>query len=64
MDSLIKRLFEKIKYYRCSKNSFFDGLSIEYKQRLFTKQPIDCLTDNKVVKLRVSFIKLYLDNRR
>ena len=37
---------------------------MEYEQRLFTKQPIDCLLDNKLERLKVSLIKLSLDNRR
>ena len=37
-------------------NVDFDDLPIGYEQRLFTKQPIDCLTDNIVKGLNVSSI--------
>ena len=31
---------------------------------MFTEQPIDCLTDNKVESLRVGLIEQFFDNRR
>ena len=37
-------------------------LTIEYKRRLFTKQPINSLTDNSVERLKVNSIKRLLDN--
>ena len=38
-------------------------MPIKYKQRLFTKQPIDSLTNNSLKMLKVSLIKQSLDNR-
>ena len=32
-------------------------LNIEYEQRLFTNRPIDCLTNNIVLRLWVIFIE-------
>ena len=46
------------------KNTGFGDLPIEYKQRLFTKRPIDCLTDNSVEIFKFDFIERLLDNRR
>ena len=37
-------------------------MSIEYEQRLFTKQPIDFWTDNIVERLKVSLIEKTFDN--
>ena len=61
--SLIKQFFENIKYGSYSQNARFDNLSIEYKQSLFTKRPIDVLTNNSVEILKVNSIKLFLDNK-
>ena len=55
--------FESIKYGSYPQNSGFGNFPIVYKQRLLTKRPIDNLTDNKVEELKVSTIKLLLDNR-
>ena len=38
-------------------------LTVEYKKMLFTKQPIDSLTDNSVERLKVNLTKQSLDNR-
>ena len=60
----IERSFENIKYVSYPQNADFDDLSIEYKQNLFTKRPIDCLTDNNVEILKVVLIEQSLDYRR
>ena len=54
---MIERLFDNMKYGIYYQNADFDDLPIEYGLRLFTKQPIDCLTDNIVERLNVSFIE-------
>ena len=59
---MIKLSFEKIKYGIYPQNADFDDLPIEYEQRLFTKRPMDSLTNNIVEKLKVSSIKRLLDN--
>ena len=56
-------MFENIKYDNYPQNADFDDLPIEYKQRLFTKLPIDLLTDNSVERLKVSLIERSFDNR-
>ena len=61
---MIKRSFENIKYGSYPQNADLDNLHIEYIKRLFTEQPIDCLTNNKVERLKVSLIRRSLDNRR
>ena len=43
-------------------NVDFNDLPIEYKQRLFTKQPIDRLTNDIVEKLKVSSIRRSFHN--
>ena len=53
-----------MKYGSYPQNADFDDLPIEYKQRLFTEQPIYCLTDNIVERLKVGSIKRSLDNKR
>ena len=60
--SPIEWSFENIKYGSSLKNADFNNLLIEYKQMLFTKQPIDNLTDNSVERLKVNTIKLSLDS--
>ena len=55
-------MFENIKYGNYPRNSDFDDSPIEYEQRLFTKQPINFLDSNIVESLKVSLIKLSLDN--
>ena len=45
------------------KMTIFDHLPIEYEHFLFTKIPINCLTDNRVERLKVSPIERSLDNR-
>ena len=40
----------------------FDYLPIEYEQRVSTKVTIDCLTNNRVEKLKVSLIEQLFDN--
>ena len=57
-------MFEIIKYDSYAKNADFGNFPVEYKQECFSKLPIDCLTDNKVERLKVSLIKQSLDNRR
>ena len=58
-----EKSFEKIKYGSFPLNDDSDDLPIEYEQRLFTKQPIDSLTDNILERLKVSLIKRSFDNR-
>ena len=53
-----------MKYGSYPHNADFNDLPIENKQRLFIKQTIDCLTDDKIERLKVSSIELSLDNRR
>ena len=60
---MIKLLFENIKYGSYPQHADFERLHIEYKQRLYTKLPIDCLTDNIVERLKVSLIERSLNNR-
>ena len=63
MVSLIKRSFDNIEYVSYPKISYFGDLPIEYEQRLFTKQPIDFLSDSIIERLKVSLIEQYFDNR-
>ena len=51
---MIKRYFDNMKYDSYLQNIDFDDLPIEYEQRLFTRQQIDCLTNNIVEVLKVS----------
>ena len=50
-----------MKYGTYPKSSDFGDLPIEYKQSLFTKQPIDCLTENIIEMLKASMTKRLLD---
>ena len=59
----IKLSFENIKYGISPQNYYFYDLPIEYKQRLPTKRPIDCLNDKIVESLKVNTIKILLDIR-
>ena len=43
-------------------NADFDELPNEYEKILFTRQPIDYLTDNIVERLKVSLIGQFFDN--
>ena len=61
---MTKRSFENIKYVSYPQNANSDSLTIGYKQRLFTEQPTDSLTNNKIEILKFSYIELSLDNRR
>ena len=56
-------MFQNIKYGSYPWNFDFNELPIEYKQRLFTKLPIDHLRDNIVERFKVSSIKQSFDNR-
>ena len=56
-------MFENRKFGIYPQNTGFDDLTIEYKLRLFTRQPIDCLNGNKVEGMKVSLIGQSLDNR-
>ena len=60
---MIKQSSENIKYDSYTQNTDFDDLTIEYKQRLFTKHPIDILNNISVERLKVSSIEMFLDNR-
>ena len=60
---MIERSFEIIEYGSYPQNADFNDLPIEYKQRLFTKRPIDRLTDNILEGLKVSSTEGLLDNR-
>ena len=42
-------------------DSDFNDLPIEHEQRFFTKQPMYCLTNIIIERLKVSMIKLLLD---
>ena len=64
MVSSIKWLFDYINYGNYPQNNDFGDLPIEYKQRLLTLKIIDCLTDNKVERLKVNLIKWLLYIRR
>ena len=44
-------------------NANFYDLSIEYEQKNFTEQPIYCLTNNIIERLKVSLNKRLFDNR-
>ena len=57
-------MFENIDYGSYPQHSDLNNLTIEYKQRLFTKRPIDFCTNNSVEMLKVSLIEQFLDNRR
>ena len=59
---MIKLSFEKIKYGIYPQNADFDDLPIEYEQRLFTKRPMDSLTNNIVEMLNFSLTKKLFDN--
>ena len=48
---------ENIKYGNYPWNNDFNDLPIEYKQRLLTKQPIYCLTNNSTEMLKVTSIE-------
>ena len=61
-DSPIEQSFKNIKYESYPENAYFDDLPIEYEQRLFTKQPIDCLIKNNVERLKFGMIGRYLHN--
>ena len=54
---------ENIKYGSYPINDDFNDLPIEYEHMFFTKQPIDCLTNNIIERLKVSFIKISVDTR-
>ena len=60
---MIKWSFKKREYGSYPQNADFDDLPIEYKQRVFTKWPLYCLTDNIIETLKVSSIEWLLDNR-
>ena len=60
---MVKRSSDKIKYGGYPQDSIFDDLPIEYKQSLFTKRPIDNLTDNSVERLKVSSVEWSLGNK-
>ena len=61
---MIKGLFENTKNGSYPHNSDFYDFLIEYKQSLFTYLTIDCITNNKVERLKVGSIKGSLDDRR
>ena len=63
MVSLIGKYFENIKYGSYPINADFNELPIDYENRLFTKKPIDSLTNNIVERLKVSTLQKLLDNR-
>ena len=52
-----------IKYGSYLESDDFEDLHIEYKQRLFTKPPIDRSFNNILETLKVSPIELLYDNR-
>ena len=54
--------FGKKKYGKYPRNEYLGDLPIEYEQRVFTKLPIDCSTENTVEMLKVSSIKISFDN--
>ena len=60
---MIEQSFDNIKYGSCPQNADYEKLPIEYKQKLFIKKAIDCLTNNSVEMLKVNYIKWSLDNR-
>ena len=55
-------MFENIQYGSYPRNANFDDLPIAYEFFLFTEQPIDCLTDNTVERLKVGLIGQSLDD--
>ena len=59
---MTKRFFANINYGSYPKYAKFYDLTIEYKHMLFTKRPIDCLTDIIVEVLKVSSIEQLFDN--
>ena len=59
---MIELSFENIKYGSYPQNSDFNDLPIEYEKKLFTKLPIDSLTDNTVERLKVISIERLFDN--
>ena len=52
-----------MKYGNYPQNIYFNDLPIEYEQRLFTKWPIDGLSDNILERLKVSLTNQLFDNR-
>ena len=61
---MIKESFENIMYGGYTQNDYFNDLLIKYKQKLFTKLPIDFLTGNKVEMFKVVLIEQLFDNIR
>ena len=55
--------FENVKYVSFPRNDDFDDLPIEYEHMLFTRQPIDNVTDSIVERLKVSSIERSFDKR-
>ena len=47
-----------------TQNDYFNDLLIKYKQKSFTKLPIDFLTGNKVEMFKVVLIEQLFDNIR
>ena len=62
MVSLIGKSFENIKHGSYPHNAYLNDIPIEYKQRLPTKLPTDCLTNNSVERLNVNLVEWLLDN--
>ena len=61
--SLNEQSFENVKYVSFPRNDDFDDLPIEYEHMLFTRQPIDNVTDSIVERLKVSSIERSFDKR-
>ena len=59
---MIEVSFDNQEYGSYPWNTYFGDWPVEYKQRLFTKLPIDNLTNNIVENLIFSSIKLLFDN--
>ena len=55
-------MFENIKYGSYPQNAGFYELFIEFEKILFTKLQIDCLTDDKLEKLKVISKEQSVDN--
>ena len=58
---MIKRLFEKWKYWSYPQNADFYHLLFEYDPSFFEKRPIDRLNDNIIEGLKVSLIEWLFD---